>query len=182
MLGTGCALGADVSASWLALQEAASVGPGELSADALLAGPAAALAFDRYGTDTQHSLTVKVEDRRALALEADLARLPAGHPFRDAYDEIDDVARSWVQTLPWESSRLDSVSFTEDMCGPGRPHPGVRGGPQHGRAADSRDRPARGRLRWPPPPFAPIADGRPPTGVSSISCSMISATTVVLPS
>ena len=84
----------DVSTSWLALQEAVRIVPGEPSADALLAAPAAALAFDRCGTDTQHCLTVEVESRRALAQEADLARLPAGHPFRDAYDEIDDVARS----------------------------------------------------------------------------------------
>ena len=37
LLGTGCKLGADVSTLWLALQEAARVGPGEPSADALLA-------------------------------------------------------------------------------------------------------------------------------------------------
>ena len=88
LLDTGCALSRDVSTSWLALQKAAWVGPGEPSAEALLAGPAATLAFNCGGADIQHRLTVEVEDRRTLALEADLARLPAGHPFRGAYDKL----------------------------------------------------------------------------------------------
>ena len=116
LLVTGCALGRDVSASWVELQAAAAVGPGALPAAALLSGPADVLAFGTCPRQLQHHLTDEVEGRRALELEADLARLPAGHPYRDAYDECDDVARAWVRALPRPSSRLDNVAFVENVC------------------------------------------------------------------